>query len=39
MTLQELIDNSIEIKSGFRPTLPYLDAIDNFIDRNKKNGR
>lgn len=35
MTLKELEDNSLEIKIGFRPTLPYLDAVDQFIlDRN-----
>lgn len=31
MTLKEIEDNSYEIKSGFRPTLPYLKAVDNFI--------
>ena len=33
-------DNSYEICSGFRPTLPYLEAVDHFIaDREMKNGR
>ena len=31
MTLKEIVDNSYEIKSGFRPTLPYLKAVDKFI--------
>ena len=40
MTLKEVEDRSIEIKSGFRPTLPYLNAIDRFIaDRKINNGK
>ncbi len=40
MTLKEIEDNSYEISSGFRPTLPYLEAVDHFIaDREMKNGR
>ena len=40
MTLKEIEDNSYEICSGFRPTLPYLEAVDHFIaDREMKNGR
>lgn len=36
MTLKEIVDNSYEIKSGFRPTLPYLKAVDKFIaDRER----
>lgn len=31
MTLDELIHHSYEIKSGFRPTLPYLDVVDKLI--------
>lgn len=35
VTLDEIIQNSYEIKSGYRPTLPYLDVVDKFIlDRN-----
>lgn len=35
VTLDEIIKNSYEIKSGYRPTLPYLDVVDKFIlDRN-----
>lgn len=35
LTLTEIESNSYEIKSGFRPTLPYLDIVDKFIlDRN-----
>lgn len=37
MTLEEIEENSYEIKSGFRPTLPYLKVVDNFIaDRKRK---
>lgn len=40
MTLQEIEEHSIEIKSSFRPTLPYLTAVDHFIaDRNVENGK
>lgn len=40
MKLEELEENSIEISSGFRPTLPYIDAIDQIIkDRNLKDGK
>ncbi|KRL63588.1 Holliday junction resolvase RecU [Lactobacillus psittaci] len=36
ITLKEIEAISYEIKSGFRPTLPYLEAIDKFIaDRSK----
>lgn len=31
MTLTEINQHSIEIKSGFRPTLPYLTAVDQLI--------
>lgn len=31
MTLEEIENNSYEIKSGFRPTLPYLDVVDKLI--------
>lgn len=31
LTLSEIESNSYEIKSGFRPTLPYLDIVDKFI--------
>lgn len=31
ITLNEIKINSYEIKSGFRPTLPYLDVVDKFI--------
>lgn len=37
MTLKEIEDHSIEIKSGFRPTLPYLMAVDHFISVRKVN--
>lgn len=36
MTLEEIEENSYEIKSGFRPTLPYLKAVDNFIADRKR---
>ena len=36
LTLKELELNSYEIKSGFRPTLPYLDVVDKFILDGKK---
>lgn len=37
MSLEEIEANSIEIKSGFRPALPYIDAVDQIIaDRNKQ---
>lgn len=40
MTLEEIENNSIEIQSGFRPTIPYLNAVDQFItDRKKDNGK
>lgn len=40
ISLEDLIKNSYEIKSGFRPTLPYLQVVDKLIlDRNNKNGR
>ncbi len=40
LTLSEIESHSVEIKSGFRPTLPYLTAVDQFIaDRKGKNGR
>lgn len=40
LTLTEIEKNSIEIKSGFRPTLPYLNAVDRFIaDRKLKNDK
>ena len=36
ITLQEIETVSYEIQSGFRPTLPYLEAVDKFIaDRSK----
>ncbi|KGG54241.1 Holliday junction resolvase RecU [Lactobacillus sp. wkB10] len=35
LTLKEVEDWSIEIKSGFQPTLPYLKAIDSFISDRK----
>lgn len=35
MTLKEIEANSIEIKSGFHPTLPYLIAVDHFISERK----
>lgn len=31
LTLKEIIEKSIEISSGYRPTLPYLKAVDKFI--------
>lgn len=31
LTLDEIQLHSYEIKSGFRPTLPYLDIVDKFI--------
>lgn len=35
MTLDEICQHSYEVKSGFRPTLPYLEAVDQLIgDRN-----
>lgn len=40
MTLTEIEDHSIEIRNGFRPTLPYLVAVDKFIaDRKNNNGK
>ena len=40
MTLEEIENISIEIKSGFHPTLPYLEAVDQFIaDRKMNNGK
>ncbi|MCT7823375.1 MAG: Holliday junction resolvase RecU, partial [Lactobacillus crispatus] len=36
MTLKEIENNSFEIKSGFRPTLPYLKAVDKFIANRKR---
>lgn len=40
LTLTEIESHSVEIKSGFHPTLPYLKAVDQFIaDRKKKNGK
>lgn len=40
MSLEEIEANSFEIKSGFHPTLPYLQAVDYFIsDRNVKNDK
>ncbi|QNQ80412.1 Holliday junction resolvase RecU [Lactobacillus sp. PV034] len=35
LTLKEIEHNSYEIKSGFRPTLPYLDIVDKFIQDGK----
>ena len=35
MTLKEIESHSYEIKSGFRPTLPYLEAVDKFIADRK----
>lgn len=40
MSLNEIVKDSIEIKSGYMPTLPYIQAVDKIIaDRNEKNGR
>lgn len=40
VTLKEVEKWSIEIKSGFQPTLPYLKAVDHFIaDRKLNNGK
>lgn len=40
LTLSEIEDHAIEIKSGFRPTLPYLKAVDRFIaERKRPNGQ
>ncbi|MBD5430925.1 MAG: Holliday junction resolvase RecU [Lactobacillus sp.] len=40
MTLKEIEDHSVEIKSGYHPTLPYLTAVDHFIaDRNIDNDK
>lgn len=40
LTLAEIEKHAVEIKSGFRPTLPYLKAVDHFIaDRKKENGQ
>lgn len=40
LTFEEVKAHSIEIKSGFRPTLPYLIAVDRFIaDRKLKDGK
>lgn len=40
LTLKEIETNSFEIRSGFRPTLPYLIAVDHFIaDRKVKNDK
>lgn len=37
MTLKEIEAHSYEIKSSFRPTLPYLRAVDDFIaDRERE---
>src|SRR5699024_4103195 len=36
MTIKEIENNSFEIKSGFRPTLPYLKAVDKFIADRKR---
>ena len=36
MMLKEIENNSFEIKSGFRPTLPYLKAVDKFIADRKR---
>ncbi len=37
LTIDEICQCSIEIKAGFRPTLPYLKAVDQLIlDRNIK---
>lgn len=39
LTLDEIKQFSIEIKSSYRPTLPYLMAVDHFIaDRKELNG-
>lgn len=39
MTLAEIEANSFEIKSGFRPALPYLEAVDRIIaDRKQEHG-
>lgn len=37
LTLKEIEESSIEIKSGYRPTLPYLEAVDHFISDEKVN--
>ncbi|RHW50527.1 Holliday junction resolvase RecU [Lactobacillus bombicola] len=40
VTLTEIEEWSVEIESGFQPTLPYLEAVDYFIaDRKSKNGK
>lgn len=40
VTFDEIKEWSIEIQSGFQPTLPYLKAVDHFIaDRNLNNGK
>lgn len=39
MTLAEIKANSFEIKSGFWPALPYLEAVDRIIaDRKQEHG-
>ena len=35
LTLKEVEEWSVEIKSGFQPTLPYLQAVDHFISDRK----
>ncbi|QNQ83589.1 Holliday junction resolvase RecU [Lactobacillus sp. PV037] len=40
ISLIQLSENSIEIKSSYRPTLPYLQAVDKIIERSEvKNDR
>lgn len=31
LTLEEISTQAVELQSGFRPTLPYLEAVDKFI--------
>ncbi|WEV40683.1 Holliday junction resolvase RecU [Lactobacillus sp. ESL0684] len=37
VTLAEVVQQSVEIKTGFQPTLPYLIAVDHFIADRKSN--
>ena len=40
VTIEEVEEWSIEINCGFQPTLPYLEAVDQFIaDRKLNNGK
>lgn len=40
VTFNEVKEWSVEIQSGFQPTLPYLKAVDHFIaDRKLNNGK